>query len=230
MKRGLQVPPQGVNDTEQNADSMADDNGLDHGAPHQEGMGGLFPEGMDPQLLASLQTPTDGVEGAEENTLSIENLMDLCRERVCPVCPIQKETEDAKLRALADLENTKKRLLREKEEQTAYVSEKILQDIIPALDNLSLALQHAPQGDESKNFVIGVEMTRKLLLENLQKHGLEEVGHIGEAFDPVVHEAVGVSNIPEIPDDHVAVLLSKGYRLNGRLLRPAKVMVSKHSA
>lgn len=193
-----------------------------------QAIGGLFPEGMDPDLFASLNLDAQGSSSGEEGKPAFDDLLKLCRGQICPVCPTCKEAEEAQLRALADLDNTKKRLLREKDEQTAYVSEKILNDIIPALDNLHLALQHAPHDEGSKNFVVGVEMTLKLLLDTLGQHGLEEVGRIGEAFDPAIHEAVGMNDIPEIPDNHISALLSRGYRLKGRLLRPAKVMVCKH--
>ncbi len=195
-----------------------------------ESLGGLFPEGMDPDLLTSLNLDSLGASAAGNDKPAFDDLLKLCRAQICPVCPTCKEAEEDKLRALADVANTKKRLQREKEEQSAYVAEKILNDIIPALDNMHLALQHAPHDEGSKNFVLGVEMTLKLLLDALAQHGLEEVGRIGEAFDPAIHEAMGMNDIPEIPDNHISAMLSKGYRLKGRLLRPAKVMVCKHSS
>ena len=210
--------------------------GLNHGDLNQggnqvsgESLGGLFPEGMDPDLLASLNLESPEASATGNGKPAFDDLLKLCRSQVCPVCPTCKEAEEDKLRALADVDNTKKRLQREKEEQSAYVAERILNDIIPALDNMHLALQHAPHDEGSKNFVLGVEMTLKLLLDALAQHGLEEVGRIGEAFDPAIHEAMGMNDIPEIPDNHISAMLSKGYRLKGRLLRPAKVMVCKHS-
>lgn len=144
------------------------------------------------------------------------------------IAALKKEVEEVKLRALADLDNARKRLDREREEMIRYSTEKVLNDIIPALDNLDLALQHAPTEGPSKGFVDGVQMTKKLMIDALKRHGLEEVGEAGQEFDPTLHEAVGTTNTPEIPSNHVSALLSKGYSLNGRLLRPAKVMVSKH--
>lgn len=188
----------------------------------------LFPDGFDEAFdddSSDIEMETD----VPEHEISDQELALLCRERVCPKCPELKNAEDTRLRALAELDNAKKRMVREKEENTRYANEKILKDIIPALDNLNLALQHAPDKPEAKDFIMGVEMTKKQLLEALEKHGLEELGEIGQDFDPNLHEAMGVCDVPEVPDGYVCALMSKGYNLNGRLLRPAKVMVCKRS-
>lgn len=231
---GHQGPKQADGQGYGEAGSSSNSSGNSFGNPSgnfagDQGIGGLFPEGMNPDILASLNLDGSNTASEGEAKPAFDDLLKICRDQLCPICPTCKEAEEDKLRALADVDNTKKRLLREKEEQTAYVAERILNDIIPALDNLHLALQHAPQDAGSKNFVVGVEMTLKLLLDALGQHGLEEVGRIGEEFDPAIHEAMGMNNVPEIPDNHISALLSKGYRLKGRLLRPAKVMVCKHS-
>ena len=185
-------------------------------------------------LFAGRQVPPSGAAGHPgENSgdlLSVvpdDRLREECQARICPSCPVQKEAEDTRLRALADLDNAKKRLNREREEQVKFAAESILNDIIPSLDNLDLALQHAAKNEGCKDFVIGVQMTRKLLQDTLEKHGLKKAGAIGDEFDPALHEAVGMVNSHDVPDNHVCGLLSSGYTLNGRLLRPAKVMVCK---
>lgn len=150
----------------------------------------------------------------------------LCKERVCPECSVKKEADDALLRAAAELDNSRKRLAREREEQVRFAAESVLSDILPSLDNLDLALQHAGTNEACRDFVTGVRMTRQLLLESLKKHGLHVVGAVGEAFDPAVHEAVGLDPSGDVPKDHISKLLTSGYTLNGRLLRPARVMVS----
>lgn len=165
------------------------------------------------------------------NPLSViaqEALEEECKKRVCPGCVVQKEAEDSRLRALADLENAKKRLAREREDQVRFAAESVLSDIIPSLDNLDLALLHAGDNEACKNFVVGVQMTRKLMQEALAKHGLMQAGAIGEEFNPAVHEAVAMQPSDTIPEGHVCGLLSSGYSLHGRLLRPAKVMVCKN--
>jgi molecular chaperone GrpE len=168
--------------------------------------------------------------GMEEDLLSLvpnDRLWEECRKRVCPACPQKKEFEDTRLRALADLDNAKKRLAREREEQVRFAAESVLNDIIPSLDNLDLALQHSGNYKDCKDFAVGVQMTRKLLLDALAKHGLAKAGSAGEEFDPALHEAVGMVDAPDVADNHICSLLSNGYTLNGRLLRPARVMVCK---
>ena len=160
-------------------------------------------------------------------TVSKEALQAECVVRLCPDCPIKKEADDVRLRSLAELDNAKKRLGRERDEQVRFAAEAVLADIIPSLDNLDLALQHSSDNPACKDLVVGVRMTSKLLFEALQKHGLELVGVVGECFDPAIHEAVGMADVSEVPDGHVCTLMSKGYKLKDRLLRPARVVVCK---
>lgn len=143
-------------------------------------------------------------------------------------CPKCAEAEKARLLALADLENARKRLAREKEEYLKFAGESVIADILPALDNLDLALAYAPEGPECKNFVIGVDMTRKLLLDALAKHGLQAIGALGETFDPAFHEAVEMKSNPDYASGQICGLINKGYRLKDRLLRPARVAVCKN--
>jgi len=156
-----------------------------------------------------------------------EELKVLCREQVCPDCPVGIESREARLRALADAENLKKRLIREKEEFCKFANEQVLEDLLPVLDNLDLALQHGQGNEACKDFVAGVDMTRKIFLDTLSRHGLVPVGEVGEDFDPAVHEAVGQQEHPEFEKGKVCEMMKRGYVLKGRLLRPAMVVVSK---
>jgi len=169
------------------------------------------------------------LEEETEVSLSQEELVALCRESVCPECDVHKEAEAVRLRALADAENVKKRLLRETEEMKKYAGESVLADLLPVLDNLDLALAHTDGLDATcKNFVIGVDMTRKLFLDAVKSHGLEAVAaDPGSDFDPEVHEAVGTVEEAGLADNQIAQVVQGGYILKGRLLRPAKVMVNK---
>jgi molecular chaperone GrpE len=194
---------------------------------HPESAG--YPGGMFPGGEGTFQTFAEqpGGEGAEETAILPENLAALCRDNICTACSVKKEADDARLRALAEVDNARKRMEREKDEHVRYAAEKVLTDILPALDNLDLALQHAAPDKACRNFVMGVEMTRKLMTDSLRKHGLEAVGEVGEEFDPNLHEAVGMADNPTIPDGRICGLLAHGYRLRDRLLRPARVMVCK---
>lgn len=167
----------------------------------------------------------DGEASAMELSPAEED--ERCRERICPDCSVKKDADEARLRALAEMENFKKRLRREHEEQLGYAAEKVLADLLPTLDNLDLALQYGEQNDRCRDMLIGVEMTRKLLLDAVQKHGLEVVGVVGEAFTPERHEAMSFDVREDMEPGLVSSVMQRGYKLKDRLLRPAKVMVSK---
>ena len=138
-----------------------------------------------------------------------------------------QEVEEIKLRCLAEMDNYKKRLQREKEEQAAYAAEKILTDILPTLDNFDLALQYGANAPaECRDMLVGIEMTRNMLLEVLKKHGLSPLGEVGQPFDPNDHEAVSSETDSGVEQGHITRVLQKGYRLGSRLLRPARVIVA----
>jgi len=156
-----------------------------------------------------------------------EELAALCKAHVCTKCAVMAEAEDIKLRALADNENFKRRISREAEDMRRYATESVLSDLLPVLDNLALAIEHAGDNPACKNLVMGVDMTRKIFLDTLKRHGLECVGACGEAFDPARHEAIGTVCEPGVEEGCVARVTQGGYVLKGRVIRPAKVLVNK---
>jgi molecular chaperone GrpE len=167
----------------------------------------------------------EAAQGAAD-ALTSEEMAALCRERVCPACDEHQKAEDIRLRALAELENVKKRLEREREEHLKYAAEKVLSDLLPTLDHLDLALQYGSSDPACKNMAVGVEMTRKLFLDALAGHGLQPVGEKGQPFDPALHEAVSKEEAPGTESGTIIAVMQRGYRLKERLLRPAKVTVS----
>ncbi|WP_297849474.1 nucleotide exchange factor GrpE [uncultured Desulfovibrio sp.] len=140
---------------------------------------------------------------------------------------LKAEVEELRLRSAAEMDNFKKRLNREHQEQMRYAAEKVLSDLLPTLDNLDLALQYGSRHDACRDMLQGVAMTRKLLLEAVIKHGLTPLGEEGEEFSPEVHEAMGFEARSELASGVVARVLQRGYKLGDRLLRPAKVMVNQ---
>nr|WP_051258047.1 nucleotide exchange factor GrpE [Desulfovibrio cuneatus] len=192
--------------------------------PNQANLGGLMPEA--PQTEGTVEPQAASAFDALA-ALTDEELLHACKPRLCAVCPVQKEATETKLRSLAEVDNARKRMAREKEDFSRFAAEGVLADIVPSLDNLDLALRHATPDEACKNFVLGVDMTRKLLLESLKKHGLETVGVVGEEFNPALHEAVGLEDFPGVEENHVGKLLGLGYKLHERLLRPARVVVCK---
>lgn len=174
---------------------------------------------------------TEEQEAPAETTpkvdLSEEELAALCKAHVCAKCAVMAEAEDIKLRALADNENFKRRIQRETEEVRRYSTESVLSDLLPVLDNLALAIEHSRGSEACKDIVMGVDMTRKIFLDTLKRHGLECVGSCGEAFDPNVHEAIGTVCVEGQAEGCVAQVAQSGYVLKGRVIRPAKVLVNK---
>jgi molecular chaperone GrpE len=137
------------------------------------------------------------------------------------------ENYDRFVRSVADLENFRRRTVRDKEELRLFAASRLLEDLLPALDNLALGLASASQPKaELKAFVGGVELVQQQLKSALQAHGLKEINPVGEAFDPHQHEAISHEPSNSVASEHILKVVRTGYILNGRLLRPASVIVS----
>jgi len=137
------------------------------------------------------------------------------------------ESEEKVLRLAAEFENTKKRLQREREISLKYAEENILKELLPGIDNIERAIE---QGKDSKSLEIlleGVEMTRNGLLAILETFGVKPIESIGEPFDPNIHEAVAMEETGDMEPNRVLKEFQKGYSYKDRLLRAAKVIVSK---
>lgn len=134
------------------------------------------------------------------------------------------EVKDRFVRLMAEFDNYRKRTARDHERIRKTAAESLMRDLLPVVDNLERALDHA--GDNSGGFIDGVGMVLRQFREALSKHGLEIIAAAGQPFDPSVHEAVSMMPSEEIPPDHVLQEFQKGYRLGDFVLRPAKVVVS----
>jgi molecular chaperone GrpE len=131
------------------------------------------------------------------------------------------------LRAVADLENFRRRTVREKDELRQFAASGVLEDLLPVVDNLGLALNAAKQPTaDVKTITGGVEMVLTQLKTALANHGLKEISPVGQPFDANLHESISAQPHPEIPDGNVATVVRTGFSLNGRLLRPASVVLS----
>ena len=137
------------------------------------------------------------------------------------------ESDEKVLRLAAEFENTKKRLQREREISLKYAEENILKELLPGIDNIERAIE---QGKDSKSLEIlleGVELTRNGLLAILENFGVKPIESIGEPFDPNIHEAVAMEETGDMEPNRVLKEFQKGYSYKDRLLRAAKVIVSK---
>lgn len=137
---------------------------------------------------------------------------------------------DRYLRALADLENFRRRAIREKNELRQFGSAGLLQDLLPVVDNLQLAVNAARKESAAQSIADGVAMVLDQFRSALSRHGLKEVNPAGEKFDPHQHESLSHLPSAEIPEEHVAQVVRIGYKLHDRLLRPASVVLSSGPA
>lgn len=135
--------------------------------------------------------------------------------------------KDLALRARADLDNFRKRSLREKEDAIRYANNGLLEKLLPVVDNFELGLEAARNAPDTASVLQGMSMVHRQLLDFIRSQGLEEVGAEGEAFDPNKHDAVAQEHHPDIPEGHVVRQLRKGYSVKDRLVRAASVVVSK---
>jgi molecular chaperone GrpE len=137
------------------------------------------------------------------------------------------ENYDRFLRASADFENYKKRVAKEKSDLIRYGNEELLRELLPVIDNLERALGHADAEGNEEGIRSGLEMTLQQFLGILQRFGVTPVSAEGERFDPNRHEAIMEQATGDHAPGHVVSELEKGYLLNDRLVRPAKVIVAK---
>ncbi len=140
------------------------------------------------------------------------------------------EAQERVLRTAADAENFKKRLQREKEEQTRYANESFIRELLTVIDNLERALEHSGSESDQEGLVEGLNMTLKSFLDTLTRFGCTQVEAEGKPFDPNFHEAVSQEESADHEPNTVLNELQKGYMLKERLLRPAMVLVSKRSS
>jgi molecular chaperone GrpE len=136
------------------------------------------------------------------------------------------EKQDRLLRALAEVDNVKRRTQREREDYVRYANEGLVRDLLPIIDNFDRALEAARATQEAAKVVDGVALIQRELLKVLERVGVTRYSAVGERFDPNRHEATGRVVSAHQPPDTVVAELGAGYMLNGRVLRPAQVLVA----
>jgi len=135
---------------------------------------------------------------------------------------------DQMARRQAELENYRKRLVRDKEEAVQFANSKLIEDILPFLDNIDRALVAAKAGGDVETLVQGIEMAQGQLMSNLDKNwGLKAIESVGKEFDPQMHEACMVTVDDSLENEIVLEDFLKGYTLHDRVLRPSKVRIGK---
>lgn len=195
------------------------------------------------------KAPEEAEEAESYASETSENLNDAAQEDGADAAPETSETakepemselEKAQseaaemktryLRAVADLENYRKRITREKQDIIRSAAASVVESLLPVLDNMKLGLQAAENHPEAKDVTYGFKMVDEQLKKSLSEQGLEELLPDGEAFDPNLHECIAHQPSDEVEDDHIIQTVRAGYRLNDRLIRAANVIVSSGPA
>ncbi len=178
-------------------------------------------EEMDVEQNPQEQAQTEAVETADPRDERIAELEEKLLE-------VQQSERDSVLRARAEMENIRRRAEMDVEKAHKFALEKFAGELLPVIDNLERALDLADKSNtELAAMIEGIELTLKSLLDAVRKFGVEQVGDVNVPFNPEVHQAMTLMESEDHEPNHVMMMMQKGYTLNGRLLRPAMVAVSK---
>ena len=168
----------------------------------------------------------EGDDSVDEET-EVSDREPTFEERAADAESKYKEMQDRYLRLNAEFDNYKKRMMRENSDRLKYFNMELIKELLPSVDNLERAISHA--GDENsdlENMIEGLQMVYKGMQEAFGKFGVSEIESIGKEFDPNCHQAVGMIESQEVPENHVAEECLKGYYLHDRIIRPTMVRVS----
>ena len=168
-----------------------------------------------------------GVQPEEQKKEVVEREIEEMKKRVEEKEKEAKEHYDRFLRMAADYENYKKRAARDKEEWIKFANEDLIKAVLPLIDNLERAVNHADKVTDTGVLIEGVRLTIQQLLQALSKFGVSSFESVGKPFDPTRHEAILTIPTDQQEPNQVLEEFQKGYLLNDRLLRPATVSVSR---
>jgi len=194
-----------------------------------------------PDVVSSIdednETIGESVEGQSESIQAESQENESPSGELSPEAQIENlqeelvKTKDDALRMVAEAQNIKRRAEKDIDNARKFALEKFSGELLIVADNLERALDAADRSNEDlKPLVEGVELTQKSLIDTLAKFNVEQLNPLGEPFDPQYHQAISMVENPDAEPNSVTLVMQKGYTLNGRLLRPAMVMVAKAPA
>lgn len=182
-----------------------------------------------PEGSAEPEEPSTQTEGAPPGGDDSKDTSHELLEQINLLQQENKTLRDKSLRAIAEMENFRKRALRDKEEARRYANAALVEELLPVIDNFTIGLAAADNSEHGKPFAQGFAMILTQIRNVLQQNGVEEIDPKGEPFDPNLHESIGHQASDEFPEGTVMSVERVGYRLHARLIRPASVVVSKGS-
>ena len=178
------------------------------------------------EVSASAEATEEGDDSVDEET-EVSDRDPTVEERAADAESKYKEMQDRYLRLNAEFDNYKKRMMRENSDRLKYFNMELIKELLPSVDNLERAISHAgEENSDLENMIEGLQMVYKGMQEAFGKFGVSEIESIGKEFDPNCHQAVGMIESQEVPENHVAEECLKGYYLHDRIIRPTMVRVS----
>ncbi|MBT4882759.1 MAG: nucleotide exchange factor GrpE [Glaciecola sp.] len=184
---------------------------------------------IDDNQTQTQESVTIDIDSASVETLSPEQarIFELENELAAAKQALSDQ-KDGALRAVADGENAKRRAAAEIDKARKFALERFAGDLLPVIDNLENAIRFADRENEAlKPILDGIDMTQKSFISTVEKNGLEVINPQGETFNPEHHQAMSMQESADVAPNTVLAVMQNGYIINGRLLRPAMVMVSK---
>ncbi|MFD1007791.1 MULTISPECIES: nucleotide exchange factor GrpE [Oceanisphaera] len=178
----------------------------------------------------TVDTNAEASEEAEQSLPDAAYVAELEQQLADATSSAQTEKDNA-LRALAEMENLRRRAAQDVEKARKFALEKFANELLPVIDSLERALEHTDkESDAFKAVYEGVELTLQSLLSTVEKFGVLQIDPTGTPFDPNKHQAMSMVESNDVAPNSVVAVMMKGYELNGRVLRPAMVMVAKGPA
>jgi molecular chaperone GrpE len=185
---------------------------------------------MSEEQKAQEQAQEEILEQNEEQEAPVEDVAETADDALAAAKEEVAAVKDQMLRVQAEMQNVRRRAELDVEKAHKFAVEKFANEMVTVVDNLERGLAAAPEEEATKAIRDGMAMTLDGLINGLARFKVEQVNPEGETFNPELHQAMSMVENPDLAPNTVIAVMQKGYTLNGRLLRPAMVMVSKGAA
>jgi molecular chaperone GrpE len=224
----MALPEDEAKQTPESGEETLENEALKQEASEQEAPEQEAPEQEVLEQEASEQIEADKGDGSPGHQ-GIDDELELLGDEALATALLEVEKfRDLALRAEAEMQNLQRRTARDVENAHKFGVEKFVQNMLPVVDSLEKAIEST--GDNADAIAQGVRLCHKLMVDTLNKEGVEIIDPVGEPFDPNEHQAMSMVENPDMEPNSVLAVVQKGCKLNGRLVRPAMVMVSKAPA
>ena len=178
---------------------------------------------------SDIQENPENNENINAESESEEKANEKLTQKVQDAYSQNENFQDKYIRVLADLENLKRRQIKEREETVLRTRSQIIGDLLPTLDAFQMGMQEVEKDESTKNIFVGISMAYKQMENILGEYGLELINPVGSEFDPKYHEALSHQTSEEVTEGFVIQTIRTGYKMKDKLLRPASVIISQGS-